>query len=204
MMEASKIVEGLFDYFEKGGWVMTPLAIGTFVLWYALGYRYMLLQRGQSATVTELLSAYGRGQGQAPRGIVDTAAYLCVRAAQGVRENPRRLLDDACAVVERDLRRGRILIKGVVAAAPLTGLLGTVLGMIETFDSLADMSLYSASGGIAGGISQALFTTQMGLVVAVPGILIGRALDKRQTVLAGELARIKDLVSTGAAAQQSS
>ncbi len=201
-MDARNIIEGLLDYFDKGGSVMIPLAVATFVLWYALGYRYMLLQRGQPATVTELLKAYANGPGLAPRGIVDTAAFLCVRAVQDVRDNPRRVLDDACAVVEQDLKRGRILIKSVVAAAPLTGLLGTVLGMIETFDSLADMSLYSASGGIAGGISQALFTTQMGLVVAVPGILVGRALDKRQTVLAGELARIKDLVSTGSAVPQ--
>ncbi|MDZ7829411.1 MAG: MotA/TolQ/ExbB proton channel family protein [Halofilum sp. (in: g-proteobacteria)] len=42
--------------------------------------------------------------------------------------------------------------------------------MIETFESLGDMSLFSQSGGIAGGISQALFTTQLGLAVAIPGM----------------------------------
>ena len=71
-------------------------------------------------------------------------------------------------------------IQSIVIVAPLLGLLGTVIGMIETFDSLQDSSMYSQSGGIAGGISQALVTTQMGLLVAIPGLLIGRQLDKKQ------------------------
>ena len=62
--------------------------------------------------------------------------------------------------------------------APLAGLLGTVAGMIETFDSLGSMSLFSQSGGVAGGISQALISTQMGLAVAIPGLLAGRILRK--------------------------
>jgi biopolymer transport protein ExbB len=66
--------------------------------------------------------------------------------------------------------------------------------MIETFDSLGNMSLFSQSGGIAGGISQALFTTQMGLVVAVPGLIIGKMLDRQQDNLERELDQITDLV----------
>jgi len=66
--------------------------------------------------------------------------------------------------------------------------------MIETFDSLGDMSLFSQSGGIAGGISQALFTTQMGLAVAIPGLLVGRVLDQREQALTGELTKIKDIL----------
>ena len=77
--------------------------------------------------------------------------------------------------------------------APLLGLLGTVNGMIETFDSLADMSLYSQSGGIAGGISQALFTTQMGLAVSIPGLIVNGILDKKQKQLEIDLAQLKDL-----------
>ena len=77
--------------------------------------------------------------------------------------------------------------------APLLGLLGTVTGMIETFDSLGTMTLYSQSGGIAGGISQALISTQMGLAVAIPGLVVGRILDRRQRQIEQELEQIKDL-----------
>ena len=86
------------------------------------------------------------------------------------------------------------MIRTIVTVAPLAGLLGTVIGMIETFDSLGDMALFSQSGGIAGGISQALFTTQMGLAVAVPGIIIGRVLDRREATFRGELDQLKDML----------
>jgi biopolymer transport protein ExbB len=80
--------------------------------------------------------------------------------------------------------------------SPLLGLLGTVIGMIETFDSLGDMSLYSQSGGIAGGISQALFTTQMGLAVSIPGLVVNGILHRRQKDIELELAQIKDILCT--------
>ena len=58
-----------------------------------------------------------------------------------------------------------------------------------------DANLFSqGGGGIAGGISQALFTTQMGLVVAIPGLLFGRALDRRQQRIERELDQIKDML----------
>ena len=78
--------------------------------------------------------------------------------------------------------------------APIAGLLGTVTGMIETFDSLGDMALFTQTGGIAGGISQALFTTQMGLAIAIPGLIIERLLKKKQTRLEIELAQVKDIL----------
>ena len=55
--------------------------------------------------------------------------------------------------------------------------------MIETFEGLGQMSLFSSDGGIAGGISKALLTTQLGLVIAVPGILLERILSKRAEFL---------------------
>lgn len=82
-----------------------------------------------------------------------------------------------------DLKVGAAPIMAVVLTAPLLGLLGTVTGMIETFDSLATMELFSRSGGVAGGISEALLSTQAGLVVAIPGAIVGRLLTRRATVL---------------------
>ena len=77
---------------------------------------------------------------------------------------------------ERDLR----VMKVCVSAAPLLGLLGTVTGMLTTFTALA-----SGSGGeqtmdqIAGGISEALVTTETGLVIALPGLFFRYLLSRR-------------------------
>lgn len=84
---------------------------------------------------------------------------------------------------ERKLADGKTIINCLVVIAPLLGLLGTVTGMIETFEGLGQMSLFSSDGGIAGGISKALLTTQLGLVIAVPGILLERILSKRAEFL---------------------
>ena len=75
------------------------------------------------------------------------------------------------------------LIFSLVTAAPLLGLLGTVTGMIETFESIGEMNLFSSDGGIAGGISKALLTTQLGLIIAVPGVIFEKLLTKRSEKL---------------------
>ena len=86
--------------------------------------------------------------------------------------------------VTAECTRHSAMIRTIVMVAPLAGLLGTVAGMIETFDALGDMTLFTQSGGIAGGIAQALISTQMGLAVAIPGLVAGRLLDRRaQNVL---------------------
>jgi len=69
------------------------------------------------------------------------------------------------ALARRDLG----ILAAFTAAAPLVGLLGTVLGMVGTFDAVGDLS--SEPGRrIAGGIRQALVTTQFGLLIAIPGV----------------------------------
>jgi biopolymer transport protein ExbB len=80
------------------------------------------------------------------------------------------------APFDRDLR----VMKICVTAAPLLGLLGTVTGMLTTFGALA-----TGSGGdktmamVAGGISEALITTETGLVIALPGLLLQYLLARR-------------------------
>jgi len=68
-------------------------------------------------------------------------------------------------------RRQRVLIGAMIAAAPLIGLLGTVVGMIGTFESLAGRTAQSMEG-LAGGISEALLNTEAGLAVAIPAVLL--------------------------------
>ncbi len=90
----------------------------------------------------------------APTLTQNAAAFEGVRATES-------------APFERDLR----VMKICVGAAPLVGLLGTVTGMLATFGALS-----SGSGGektmglVAEGISEALITTETGLVIALPGL----------------------------------
>ena len=73
-----------------------------------------------------------------------------------------------------DLRQHLNLIAVIGASAPLLGLLGTVLGMMQSFDAL---TASTGSSGLADGISKALISTQAGLLVALPLLLLHRWLS---------------------------
>lgn len=67
--------------------------------------------------------------------------------------------------------RGLSALRAIAAVSPLLGLLGTVIGMITTFEALTVAGSASDPQALSGGIAQALATTQLGLVVAVPALL---------------------------------
>ncbi len=73
---------------------------------------------------------------------------------------------------EDAFRQQRIAIAAMIAAAPLLGLLGTVMGMIAAFDSLALEGTGQSMEGIARGISEVLIDTESGLAVAIPALLL--------------------------------
>ncbi len=184
------LADDLRGYIADGGFVMPPLVGATVVLWYGLGYRLFALRRGARGDVSRLVAA-----DRAPRGGVLGAAWRAVQPALargGGAGDLDALIDEHLYPVRRGLSRFRVLVRSVVIVAPLAGLLGTVAGMIETFDGLGQGALFAATGGVAGGISQALLTTQMGLVVAVPGVIVGRLLDRRQFSLEGDLEQLRE------------
>jgi biopolymer transport protein ExbB len=193
----SSFAQELGRYIEAGGWVMPPLIVATVVLWYAIGYRYAALKRGTQRGARNLIHRMKQGKMPSRDGVLVRAAQRGLELkATGV-PDLRPYLDDAFADAQREINRFHVLITTIVLTAPLLGLLGTVIGMIETFDSLGDMSLFAQSGGIAGGISQALFTTQMGLAVSIPGLVVNGMLHKKQKDIEMELAQIKDILCTG-------
>ncbi|MEE4294439.1 MAG: MotA/TolQ/ExbB proton channel family protein [Xanthomonadales bacterium] len=186
----------ILDYVDAGGWVMPPLLLSTLVLWFAIGYRFAALKRGTQRDVRNLLRRATKKNEKLPKnnGVLVRALKKGLELKEKHQDDLRYYLDDAFWEEEKSVRMFNRLILTIVAAAPLLGLLGTVIGMIETFDSLGDMSLFSQSGGIAGGISQALITTQMGLAVAIPGLIVNGMLVRKQKRIELELAQLKDML----------
>jgi biopolymer transport protein ExbB len=187
-------LQQLLEYFTSGGYVMPPLIVGTVVLWWTLGYRIAAIRRGTLRSTRALVYRYLKGKMPSGNGVLVRALHKGMKLRNHKFDNFRRYLDDAFAEEHAEIKKFKVLITSIVIVAPLLGLLGTVIGMIETFESLGDMSLYSQSGGIAGGISQALITTQMGLAVSIPGLIVNGILDKKQKTLEIELAQLKDLL----------
>ena len=108
-------------------------------------------------------------------------------------------LDEAILRETAPLESGLPLIKVLYVVAPLLGLLGTVVGMIQTFQQI---QLFGTGDPrmMAGGISMALLTTVLGLVVAIPLTVIHSILQTRSRALvqileeqaAGIIARIAE------------
>jgi len=190
------IFQEFLSYMQIGGWVMPPLVALLLVLWFAIGYRWVALQRGTKRGARNLIERIERNKNPKDNGVVVRAVNKGIELRDEGLIDLRSFLDYAFAEEEREIRKFHVLITTIVLVSPLLGLLGTVIGMIGTFDSLGDMSLYSQSGGIAGGISQALFTTQMGLAVSIPGLIVNGILTRRQKDIELELAQIKDILCT--------
>lgn len=95
-------------------------------------------------------------------------------------------LDEALLAEQPRLERGQPLVKLLAAIAPLLGLLGTVTGMIVTFQSITVFGTGDPQL-MAGGISQALVTTVLGLITAVPLLFAQTALASRSRSLVGLL-----------------
>lgn len=107
-------------------------------------------------------------------------------------------LDEAILKEVPRLNRGLMLLKIIAVVAPLLGLLGTVTGMIITFQAI---TLYGTGDPklMAGGISQALVTTVQGLCVAIPTVLLHALVSSP----AKRLVQILEEQATGMVAQQS-
>ncbi len=85
-------------------------------------------------------------------------------------ESSKRALERSEAIVHSKLKRGLGGLATIGSTAPFIGLLGTVIGILNAFQSIAS-SKATGIGAVAGGISEALVTTAFGLIVAIPAVM---------------------------------
>jgi biopolymer transport protein ExbB len=185
---------------SSGGLVMWVLFALNLPLWYGLGYRYVLLKRGTDRNIRRVITKVSDpSRFKTANGLIELAvkeALFAASEAKKIGQNCRKAITVALFAYENSVKRYSTLVKTIVIVAPLIGLLGTVMGMIETFEALQSSAMFSQGGSIAGGISKALFTTELGLLVAVPGLIIGRVLDKKEEKFLLEFEIIKDTICT--------
>jgi len=166
-----------FDYWGSGGLLLVPLAVVCFGIWgYLLrtralfrrcmadAQRLLSVMDGPVQSVREQLSAFH----EATAGMLAAVCRQAVALTDGGERLPRAFQQESQAALAL-LRRDFIVLATLTVVAPLIGLLGTVVGMVETFQGVAG-AVGETTGRVADGISQALITTQFGLVVAIPGV----------------------------------
>lgn len=120
---------------------------------------------------------------QKQRGAAGRVLTATVRNLERDREHLEDIVSEAILHEMPYLDRFGAIILVLAAVAPLLGLLGTVTGMISTFDVITEFGAGDPKL-LSGGISEALVTTELGLIVAIPTLLLGN-------ILSGWSSRIK-------------
>ena len=108
----------------------------------------------------------------------------------------QRRFDEVREILIRSIDRRLIIITTLIAAAPMTGLLGTVGGMLDMFDGLAAGGGKQSMGMIASGMKEALFTTLTGLVIALPGMFMSLMVRERRNKIDSTLAQLQSTIVT--------
>jgi biopolymer transport protein ExbB len=95
------------------------------------------------------------------------------------------ILIELCFMKTKDLHwiegamRWSPTLKKILPALPLLGLFGTITGLLDTFKKMSVQNGFDIREVITGGIAEAMFTTQLGLIMVIPGILMLNYLNKK-------------------------
>ena len=192
--------ESLIEHIIKGGlWVIPILLFALFALTIAL---FKVIQLWRLPRFVQLSPAMV--DKALSKKLEDSAV---IHQIKGMQKSLLAIANNASSTTQRDdelfmqlqknkhqLERRISAIAITAAVAPLLGLLGTVSGMIETFRM---MTLFGSGDAevVSGGISQALVTTELGLVVAIPALLLNAVLSRKAKAYYIELENFAILLS---------
>ncbi len=190
------MTEKFKEFFKKGGIVMYPLMlVAIFALLLCLERFLVLTFRGHlGRRFLKKLNALVK------ESRYEDAANLCLKKetslslvlfavlnrARDKREDAERSLQEAMLREQPKLERRMGLLAAMGAIAPLLGLLGTVTGIITLFTVITEVGTNDARV-LAGGISEALVTTETGLVIAIPVMILHGLLSEKIEKVTSEM-----------------
>jgi len=167
----------MWSYFAKGGPVMWPLLVLSILGVVVVVWRWLALRAATKNSATLITALRERLLARDPMGAVAACDAHPGSVANIVKAGLLKIgrpkdeielsLQDASAHELMVLERGLPVLATVAMIAPLLGFLGTVTGMINSFDALAAVGLNNPAA-VASGISEALITTAAGLIIAIP------------------------------------
>lgn len=167
-----------WEYMDKGGPVMWPL-LAFSILGLAFAIERFFALRKAKINVNEFLAKIRKAlmvnrsirdavkiceQYQGPVASIMKAGLLKYGQSK---DDVEKTIENAALYEMGRLERGLAVLATTANVAPLLGFLGTVTGMIKSFDQLAKVGL-SNPAAVAAGISEALITTAAGLIIAIP------------------------------------
>jgi biopolymer transport protein ExbB len=175
----SKLIDraGFLERINQGGFVGYIILL-ILIAGLAMGVMQFLFLRNESQTIDNELSS----KNYSDNSTLGKLNNIYSKYKGDTPEELEAQLEDVLAKTAPALEKNLSIIKLLAAVAPLLGLLGTVIGMIETFQAI---TLFGTGDPklMAGGISQALVTTMLGLIAAVPLLFVHNILDSRSRAI---------------------
>ena len=188
-------LQKIFEILQSGGWVMIPLFPLSFLL-YTQAFRLALfimhtkLHSDEEFAWREWVLTPEKAKGKIKEIICYTQENT--RSIEYVRKRFDEIRITQLEIIEQQLK----FVKCLVAAAPLLGLLGTVLGMLQTFFGIATSGGVETAAVVASGISEALVTTETGLTIALPALFMVMFIQRQTDQEEAKLARLESLTLT--------
>ena len=175
------VVRQIYHYLSQGGIVMIPLMVCSCIMWTLILERMIYFYRLERRDVSFHRMLQALKKGGVPDALDGIRAFLVrdiMAHKTGDPELDGRIIEACAMSIRPRLTRFLSVIAVLAAISPLFGLLGTVTGMITTFNVITLFGTGNARA-MAGGISEALVTTQSGLMVSIPGLFMSVMLYRR-------------------------
>lgn len=185
-MNSLSVLESVLNLASRGGWVLIPIFCLGWYAWFLTLERYLSYRRFRRVSINHFWNLYEK------KGIAEAKEYLqkkqstyfgmlgnlVLQNSKEGREFLENRLEALRHQVSLELSKSMRSISVSASVAPLLGLLGTVSGMVHTFE-IIEMFGFGNPVLLADGISEALLTTQAGLLVAFPLMLAYNYLSSR-------------------------
>ena len=186
-------MEHVLEFFGKGGFVIYPLLLCS-IIGLAIVIEKFLSLRRKKVIIPEIVSVLDNIKGP---GDIGLALSICekhkgpfpniIRIGLENRNLPKEEIKETLNNQGRQevhsLEKGLVILETVAGIAPLMGLLGTVIGILKVFNVISVMGVGQATA-MAGGISEALITTIVGLSIGIPAVVgYNYFTDKAETLI---------------------
>ena len=153
-----------------------------------------------------LAEAMRRGDRSRIEGLVDGDGSPYASLARDLLESEDQVDESTAAVYSEEIRprfeRGLLILSTIVTAAPMLGILGTVIGIIQSFELLGGDATITDPNQVSGGIAEALITTASGLVVALLALFPYMLFRGRQDRAIGRLESLATIAIAGLAGRR--
>ncbi|HEY1172110.1 MAG TPA: MotA/TolQ/ExbB proton channel family protein [Verrucomicrobiae bacterium] len=187
-MEA--LIQKIIHIWVAGGWTMIPLLLVSLYI-YGLGASMLAYfsRRGHSRITEKQWRQWVIDPAKAEGEIGEIIRYTQdeVKTEDEIHNRFSEVVSSKIPAINRQISVLNVLVN----VAPLLGLLGTVLGMLATFSAIAQSSGTKTIDAISAGISEALITTEMGLLIALPGFVLTAMVKRKRDEYEGFLASLE-------------